>query len=99
MAMTLAFGNSAERLSRSPKRALHELLLFELVTAHGPGGRARGLRAAHAAQQETTEQHAAETGAEVSPRAHVLRLFLHPVDGRAVVELIDHGVQVRVRQR
>src|SRR5262245_26259695 len=79
--------------------ALEQLLLLELVAAGAAGGRARRFRATRAAEREAPEQHRPETCSQDTPGAHVLRFFLNPDHGRAVVVLVDGRAQVHVRQR
>src|SRR5262249_25171091 len=73
-------------------------LLLELARRVAPRGRARALRARHQRQWEARADVLEEARPDAVPRAHVLRLLLHPDERRAVLERLERRRQLLVER-
>src|SRR5690606_2800300 len=72
-----------ERPSERGESSVDQLLLLELVAVRRPRGGAGRFVATGARHGVTAEQAITEAQAQERPRAHVLRLILHPHDAGA----------------
>ncbi len=63
---------------RLAERAAHEILLFEFMRVRRAGRRTGGFKTADGREWKSAKKMFAEFFVQVTPRAHVRRLFLNP---------------------
>src|SRR6266849_3023626 len=89
---------SASRRSAG-KRVVHQVALLDLVELVGAGRGARGLGASGVAERPVVGQDAPQPAVHDVPRAHVPRLFLHPVDLPCLGVGGEDGLELLRRER
>src|SRR5688572_10356402 len=90
--------SESRQSSHVSKRRCQQFLLLDRMAAFRAGGGTGGAGAADAGEGEAVEQPLAQVDAEEPPGAHVLRLFLHPVD-RCSVGVVGQSLAEQVARQ